>query len=133
MDDILVIILTLIIAVVGVLNQNKKKKAQKTASEGETNKEKNFWEQLLDEGDVFEQPRPVEEEEPLYTQPVKEQKPMFESKPEGNIPRSTTMAKNVSSEGVSIVKQKKKIYKPRRKFSLREAVIYSEILNRKYT
>jgi len=133
MDDILVIILTLIIAVVGVLNQNKKKKAQKPAPEGKTNAQKNFWEQLLDDGELFEQPRAVVEEEPLFEQTVEVQEPVFESKPEITIPENGGMLKKVSSEVAPVVKQKKKIYKQGRKFSLREAVIYSEILNNKYT
>jgi len=133
MDDILVIILTLIVAVVGVLNQNKKKKAQKPAPEGKTNTQKNFWDQLLDDGELFEQPRAAVEEEPLFKQPVEEQVPVFESMPEVTIPENGRMTKNVSTEVIPIVKQKKKIYKQGQKFSLRDAVIYSEILNNKYT
>lgn len=133
MDDLIVIILTIVVAGIGVLGQLKKKK-QAPAKNGETNTP----ESLLDlfQGNTNQPPLESQEDEEYgyeqYEEPIEQ---TVEVKTEG--PKYQFTAKN---EGQSIVKNKlymrvgKSKFKSgiKKDFSLRKAVIYSEILNRKY-
>lgn len=138
MDDIFVIILTLIIAVVGALNQKRKKKGRQAPLDegGEQQPKQDIWDMLFDQGEQPLVPTPVEYKEE-ETEVVKE--PVFQSSVS-----KTDQAKyefKAKSEGVSVFeirnkksKEKKKKFKiDGEEFSLKKAVIYSEILNRKYS
>ncbi|WP_372949282.1 hypothetical protein [Mariniphaga sp.] len=130
MDDIIVIILTLIFIVASIFGQKKKRQpVTETEAEAEAEPQSsgdNFWDMLNEEWkearqtDAPSQQKPVEKQE----QPTVESKPYtFHPDKEG---AKITVEKPEETKK-SIRKTKKK------KFPLRDAVIYSEILNRKYT
>jgi len=126
MDDLIVVILTLLIAGAGAIGQMKKKKQLPVETE-EPNTPENIWELLR--GETFSQKpynAPVFDEiEKVESEPyINEQGYKFEAKNEGGLLVNTEM--KVHSPDVKIT-TKNKI-----KFPLRKAIIYSEILNRKY-
>jgi len=126
MDDLVVIILMLIFAGVGIIGQMKKKKQIPVAPGAQKNPE-NFW-------DLFRQeafpsvPREeseyveIEQEEPVPY--VNEQKYNFKAKNEGAAMISNKLKNKPEPDDITTKKKEE--------FSLRKAVIYSEILNRKY-
>lgn len=131
MEDYFVIILTLIIAVVGALNRKKKKKAPKAPVAEGVEQSSDFWDTILNQQeeqfveepvDEYIEPEPVVEK---YKQAVEKQKYSFKAANEGmsNIPDTTKMKP----------KRKKKVMIEGEEFSLKKAVIYSEIMNRKYS
>jgi hypothetical protein len=127
MDDLIVIILTLLIAGAGAIGQIKKKKQIPVGTEEPKNPE-NIW-------DLFREETLLPE---LKTEPEYIEAEQQESEPYENEQGYNFTAKN---EGGTFIKKEVKIQpvvkrttqKNREKFSLRKAVIYSEILNRKYT
>lgn len=143
MDDIFVIIVTLIIAVVGALNQKRKKKQGQQAPVGEPTEEpkQDIWDMLFDQGEqpIVPKPQYVDYEEEVEEKPKMEERPVFESSISSA--QKTKYDFRPKSEGVSAVSQeieKKPLLKRKAKilgedFSLKKAVIYSEILNRKYS
>lgn len=127
MDDLVVIILTLIIAGAGVLGQIKKKKQAIAVPPGQAKQPENIWDLFKEEAfPQMRQPEPeyFMEEEPESLPYENEQGYKFEAKNEGG----KIINKEVKPETTIInsIKEKKEV------FSLRKAVIYSEILNRKY-
>lgn len=129
MDDIIVIILTLIVALVGILNK-KKKKAEAQAPVTETSKESpDFWDMIMDADEVqqenvqeYVEPEPVVE---IPKKPKIKSDYQFSSGKEG----SSAVKKKMKE----VVKTRKKAMIEGEEFSLRKAVIYNEILNRKYS
>jgi len=127
MDDLVVVLITLVIAGAGILGQLKKKKEIPVTPEVQKNPE-NIW-------DLFKQEAfaPELKKEPEYfnvdseeSEPyVNEQGYKFEAKNEGGILVNNQL--NVKPVVNTTITKKKE------KFPLRKAVIYSEILNRKYT
>lgn len=126
MDDLIVVILTLLIAGAGAIGQMKKKKQLPVETE-EPKTPENIWELLR--GETFTQKpynAPVfdeiekEESDPY----INEQGYKFEAKNEGGLLVNTET--KVQSPDVKITTKNKA------KFPLRKAIIYSEILNRKY-
>lgn len=135
MDDLIVIILTLIIAGIGALGQLKKKKQTQSGSEENKNAPGSFWDLIQGESEFIRQEDVSEFEEPE-----------FESKTDLDVQEEVQKRKPAYSfdgdgEGLSEVENDvvKTAGKSKLKsgvladFSLRKAVIYSEILNRKYT
>ena len=130
MEDYFVIILTLVIAVVGALNRKKKKKAPKIPVAEGVEQSSDFWDTILNqqEEELVEEPiADYIESEPVaekYKQAVEKQKYSFTAANEemSNIP-DKTKAKP---------RRKRKVMIEGEEFSLRKAVIYSEIMNRKY-
>ncbi len=140
MDDLLVIILTLVFAAAGIFGQfNKKKQTQKTTDEetlpGDDNGD-NFWDILGDDSE--------REEEPAYV-PLQDEKSRAEKKqkPQPEVLKSEKL-KKAAAHGTSVfdndltkdnnnIEKTTKKAKQNDRFKLRKAVIYSEILNRKYT
>lgn len=128
MDDLIVIILTLIVAGVGALSQLKKKKQAADKTNGE-NSPDSFWDLLQGESNLTNYTEELEfesiSEPPTSQQEVKADKFKYQT------------AANNESQSISNNKLKKEKSKIKSKlnedFSLRKAVIYSEILNRKYT
>lgn len=126
MDDLIVVILTLLIAGAGAIGQMKKKK-QMPVEAGEPNTPEDIWE--LIKAEAFPQ---RQYKAPVFTEIEKE-----ESVPYVNEQGYKFEAKN---EGGLMVKSELKVQPPllinttknKVKFPLRKAVIYSEILNRKY-
>ncbi len=121
MDDLIVIILTLIIAVVGVLGQIKKKKQIPAGTDGEETKE-NIWDLIQGEINKPVQTPNVDliEDENERVEPQLYQ---FEAKSENGSTTHKELEETISEKSDEPEKEK---------FSLRKAVIYSEILNTKY-
>ena len=127
MDDLVVIILTLIIAGAGVLGQMKKKKQATTIPTGQAKQPENIWDLFKEEAfPQILQPEPeyYMEEEPESIPYENEQGYKFEAKNEGGIIINNEVKPEITV--IDSIKEKKEV------FSLRKAVIYSEILNRKY-
>ncbi|MBK6281908.1 MAG: hypothetical protein IPF54_03880 [Draconibacterium sp.] len=126
MDDLVVIILTLLIAGAGAIGQMKKKKQVAAIPGGQKNPE-NIWE--LFKQDAFPQTPQTEPEYYVDEQPESEpyeneQGYKFEPKNEGGIIINNEVKPQPTIK--DSIPEKKEV------FSLRKAVIYSEILNRKY-
>ncbi|MCY1722703.1 hypothetical protein OU798_20305 [Prolixibacteraceae bacterium Z1-6] len=129
MDDLIVIILTLAVAVIGVINQQKKKKAAQNPAGKVTKQPTDFWDMIMDAQN--EQAENV----PEYVEPQTE----FEEykEPEDKIEYQFVP----SSEGITEIENETKVISKKKlqatvdgeEFSLRKAVIYNEILQRKYT
>lgn len=126
MDDLVVVIVTLLIAGAGAIGQLKKKKQLPVETE-EPKTPEDIWAILR--GETFTQKpysAPVfdeiekEESDPY----INEQGYKFEAKNEGGLLVNTEI--KVHSPDVKITTKNKS------KFPLRKAIIYSEILNRKY-
>ncbi|MFV0593466.1 MAG: hypothetical protein ACK5M7_18995 [Draconibacterium sp.] len=135
MDDLLVIIITILIAVVGVFNQRKKKRdAQQPVSE-DTGESTDFWEMLMQQEERKPVFQPIQEEAgededyEAYEDPVpKQEQPVYQFKAGEEGSSEVTEEKKILQREV-----KKKVLIEGEEFSLRKAVIYNEILNRKYT
>ena len=128
MDDLIVIILTLVFAVVGALGQIKKKKQEATVSEHQPESD-DFWE-------AFEEEKPEVSYNSETVTLNNDFVPETEKEPEDRSiayyikqNKKTIFEENIKREN----KRQKSTTFGKEKFSLRKAVIYSEILNRKYT
>ncbi len=134
MDDILVILLTLVVAIVGALTQRKKKReAQQPVPGTENDQTMDFWDLITGEEGHPDTLQPLAQEEQVSEEPVVEHRSETHAETEYSF--------SAASEGASEIKEKIKSVRPGitkslidgEEFSLRKAVIYSEILNRKYT
>ncbi|QIA06912.1 hypothetical protein [Draconibacterium halophilum] len=128
MDDIVVIILTLIVALFGILNKKRKKNVAPGEPGSSEDKTPNFWEMLMDDNeDMSPNPHPYEEVEVEEDEvPVRKARPIYEY---------STDIKNsqpVKTKKKRAKKSKKQTLIMGEKFSLKKAVIYSEIINSKY-
>lgn len=138
MDDLIVIILTLIIAVVGVIGQIKKKKQPQPESEENQQKTTDdFWDFLDDLGSENPQNNiaPVETEAEIEPESIQEKvieqpKYTFRARNKG---QNSIFDKDYIKDEIKDQANEKEEEKISDTFSLRKAVIYSEILNRKYT
>lgn len=126
MDDIIVIILTLIFIVASIFGQ-KKKRPPIPATETEPLPAEDYFRDLLEkqlddtrQSGATPQQKPERQHSAANTEP---QHYTFQAEKEG----ARTAAEKPEKPKKNFLKVKKK------KFPLREAVIYSEILNRKYT
>jgi len=136
MDDLLVIILTLIFAAAGIFGQSKKKKAQQAKQpvpKPQPEEHDSFWDFLEGESPKPRESKIEAQPEQAYRQP---QQNTQNKKPEPV--QNVQPAKKKSSIYSTDLTGKKEAENQRKsklknKFSLRKAVIYSEILNRKYT
>ena len=127
MDDLVVIILTLLVAVIGIIGQTKKRKAAGQQPQPAKSPQ-NFWdmlesqletETLVEEQDTDHE---VEDERIDIVPQVPEYK--FEADSEG--------VGRIKENAVSEISESEKQVSKKEKFPLRKAVIYSEILRRKY-
>ncbi len=129
MDDILVIILTLIVAAFSLFNQQRKKKAAQNTATNANQQPTGFWDMVMDKQDVQEEfiPEYVDPENVVddYDEPDNELKYEFVPSKEGS--------SDIKNKVKAVVKKKNQVTIEGEKFSLRKAVIYNEILNRKYT
>jgi cell division protein FtsN len=132
MDDLVVIIITLLIVVVGVLNQRKKRQQAQQASPGSPGQPADFWDMIMRQEEVsqpFFQPEPAIE----FSE---------EDEPEPAVQPGKKYQFNPQNEGTSEIKEvvkmmrntpKKEVLIEGERFSPRKAIIYSEIMNRKYS
>jgi len=150
MDDVIIIILTLVLTVVAAINQSKKRKQEAPAETGE---EPDIWEEILQTGKqkpvpssqrepvtVPEKPKPRQAAEmdrrrevPSWkTKTIKKPASIFNSENEGgrneDILRSSKIGQ--ASDTGSLIKEPGESILEN--FSLRKAVIYAEIINPKY-
>jgi len=126
MDDLVVIILMLLIAGAGAIGQIKKKK-QIPGSPGEQKNPNDIWDLFRQEpfNPVIKTEFEYINVEEVESEPYEnEQGYKFEAKNEGGVLINNDLNTNP--------KQGEVITKRNERFSLRKAVIYSEILNRKY-
>lgn len=124
MDDTLVIILTLIVAVIGAIGQIKKKKVPIQGVE-KNDSTSDFWEMLNVDPEFENNQMQDEYIDENKTKPIvnETQKPPVDVVVKEE-PKISTMERNkISTSRAFLI---------RKDFSLRKAVIYSEILNRKY-
>ncbi len=128
MDDLLVVIITLIIAGAGALGQLKKKKQLPGGAARNLNTPEDIWNLFKDDPVLTHLAEdPYGTKEVFVKEPgpaVNEQNYTFSPKNEGGKVIETAAAKPAVSS------QKKSVFKGN--FSLRDAVIYNEILTRKY-
>lgn len=127
MDDLVVIILTLLIAGAGIIGQLKKKKQSTSTVPSENQTPEDIWSLFRQETfspNLNAEPEYLNIEQEESESFENEQNYQFEAKNEGGIlinnePKAKPVAKDI-------------ITKKKERFPLRKAVIYSEILNRKY-
>lgn len=128
MDDLIVVILTLVIAGAGVLGQLKQKKQVHDGAAGNLNTPEDIWNLFKDDPEISHFVEdPYGTKEVFVNEPgpaVNEQNYTFNQKNEGGKIIETTLAKP------AVIPKKKPVFK--NNFSLRDAVIYNEILNHKY-
>lgn len=126
MDDLVVVILTILIAAAGAIGQMKKKK-QMPVEPGEQKTPEDIWELFKQETfqqKPFRTPVLAEVEEEESEPSVNVQGYLFEAKNEGGL-----LEKNEMKVQAPVTKN---TIKNKERFPLQKAVIYSEILNRKY-
>jgi len=127
MDDLVVIILTLLIAGAGVIGQLKKKKQPNSTAPAENQTPEDIWSLFRQEvfaPNLNAQPEYLNVEQEESEPYENEQNYEFEAKNEGGILINNELkTKPVASDLIT---------KKKERFPLRKAVIYSEILNRKY-
>ena len=133
MDDLLIIILTLLVALVGAFGRKKKRNAAQPLSTGTAKQPQDFWDMFTQEESRPQQTYPVEEyeeelpeEKVVIEKVVEKPKYQFKAEEEGKSDIREEMKKTLNPE-------QKKVKIDGEEFSLRKAVIYREILNRKYT
>ena len=128
MDDIVVIILTLIVALFGILNKTRKKNAAPGESASGAGSAQDFWEMLMDDNENVppQSQQQVVRDEVVEEKPEKEARPAYQYSAEGK--KSTPLKRKEQPAK----KTKKQSLLLGEKFSLKKAVIYSEIINRKY-
>lgn len=123
MDDLVVIFLTLIFIIAGLFGQRKKRQAEAEKKSGHQPSADDLWEmrdQDWEEPQVF-----VEGNEYPKMKPEPAVGHAFNPEKEGERTLVTTPRKETLADEAGKTEEKVK-------FSLRDAVIYSEILNRKY-
>ncbi len=127
MDDLIVIILTLVIAFAGVFGQMKKKK-QANPVPGEQSNPENIWDLFKEE--VF--PETLQPEPEYYPGEQPESVP-YENEQGYKFNAHNEGGQIINSDAKTESATKDLIREKKIGFSLRKAVIYSEILNRKYS
>jgi len=128
MDDLFAVILTLIIAVAGVFGQIKKKKLIQASSAESQNTPGDFWNLFNDDRvEAYRTDDPYGDKEIFIKEPgpaVNEQNYTFNAKNEGGkITESVAVKPSAGAKRQPII---------RGKAQAKQAIIYSEILNRKY-
>lgn len=147
MDDVIVIILTLVLTVVAAINQSKKKKQQQAPTDNEG--EPDFWEEILlghkpAPQPVPPAPQPVRKEpvarktmpEPPKSRPFSTKKSKSQVSQafheEGGRNEDILMRSTVSPIGQDNTTEAISKESVLEDFSLRKAIIYSEIIKPKY-
>ncbi len=120
-----------LVAVVGAFGQRKKQKNRQAVGKTQSKQPMDFWEMLREqsrENVPSAEPEQVFEAEDESIDVVPKQEPVYRFRPQNE------GASNIVPTRVEEPKKKeRKVLIDGEKFSLRKAVIYSEIMNRKYT
>lgn len=127
MDDIVVLILTLLVVAFGVIGQIKKKRPVQPDT-NQDNNSGNFWDLFQVEPGFVDQPEEFNTpgDSPETNEIITEQ-------PEYKFTPSNEGEANIYKEDNESLEEKKNEKILDDNFSLRKAIIYSEIINRKYT
>lgn len=135
MDDLLVIILTLIVAGVGALGQLKKKKQTQTGSGANKKASNSFWDLIQGETSFDEQGVQSEfEESDLGNETgLGVQEEAAKQRSHYSFDGNKKGVSEIENDYDKSTRKSKIRSGVKKDFSLRKAVIYSEILNRKYT
>lgn len=133
MDDIVVIILTLLLTVVAAASQIKKKKEQQMS--GATTPEPDFWQAVLGPDHTDAEKWPGEEvsdyPDTPYVQPAKPEQAVYKPEEEGS--RNEVVIEYLSEiDHDQPETEGEEVYSALGDFSLRKAVVYTEVLNPKY-
>jgi hypothetical protein len=121
MDDLIVLVLTIIFIIAGVIGQMKKRQVPPEPVGENNSRMHDFWESVEDE----------EEEPKRFTtlkQPVKEAAPEDRFHTRGNIMKRNFVRHILPNEPVKPLEDASET----KRFPLKQAIIYSEILNTKY-
>ncbi|WP_321288589.1 hypothetical protein [uncultured Sunxiuqinia sp.] len=138
MEDYIFIIIAIVLSIVGALNQNKKKKAMQEQQNGdEQHQEPSFFEQIFNDPVFQEEEIQVEKVPTRAARPeVKKSEKRVPHKPlQSSIMKKTEISgsinDNIGEEEYDETQEttRESIMNG---FSLKKAVIYSEIINRKY-
>lgn len=151
MEDYIFILIAIVLSVFGAINQNKKKKMeQMMEEEQEPEHEPSFFDQIFDDPMFREEPQPKTVREPvvmerpqIIPEPRKAERRIPEPKLERQPLRSSLLKKTeigdaihknkiASSATETETETKGARYSVMSDFSLRKAIIYAEILERKY-
>ena len=150
MEDYIFILIAIVLSIFGAINQNKKKRMeQMTEDEQEPEHEPSFFDQIFDDPVFSEtskpkpEPKPVVVEKPRIVSNIRMPEPKLQRQPL----RSTHLKKTEIGDAIhrnkiasSLDKTDAKMetktqtgrYSIMSDFSLRKAIIYAEILERKY-
>lgn len=123
MDDILVFILTLIFIIAGIFGQTKKKPQQRKAAGETPPPDHPVWQSIEYDDDDME---PVGVTDRKHVPTVRGRDDRFHSRSSMITRQFVPKAKPPATE------KKKSRHRIKRPFPLKQAVIYSEIINRKY-
>ncbi len=124
MEDYIFIIIAIVLSALGALNRNKKKRIAQMEENGNGKNEPSFFEQqFVDTFFEDEIPEPVVETPKPAPRVVVEPKPVQIIKEE----KKPKVLKETKTDN-----EETRLDSIRNNFSLKKAVIYSEILNRKY-
>ena len=130
MEDYIVLILTVFILIVGAVGKSKRKIIPQPQNE-EPVVPDNIWEMMKELGVQQPAPQPVEnviEKVEIMEAPKENQFYGFTAKEEGG----SILKYNIFKRELNLKKTNISEIKKGEQFSLRKAIIYSEILNRKY-
>lgn len=137
MEEYIFIILAIILSIVGAVNRNKKKQtgAGQVANSGQQNPsgifESLFHDDFMEEQESLE-PEPVKATPPPIKKEKAKEKFLDHRAKIERIPPKSADLKKVSSIQKVTKNSKKSRIKELDGFSLKKAVIYSEIMNRRY-
>ena len=130
MEDYIFIIVAIVLSVIGAINNKKKKQAAaqgvgQASPQKPTVLEQLFHDSFFDDEEIQEQPAKVEQPKPDNIK-----REIFKNKrPPVTVKTQKETSSNFMKKSSSGKNTRKSI---RTNFSLKDAVIYSEILNRKY-
>ncbi len=139
MDDVIVLIITLIIAVLGAIGQVKKKKNTSTVNASNntvSNSTGNFWD-FLEEQNNFSAKVTSENQFATIEEPPLPEEPVAETPKYSFIPSFEGISDITEEINMDLTKQPSAFKEDVKssnteKIPWRKAIIYSEIINRKY-
>jgi len=146
MEDYIFILIAIVLSIFGAINKNKKKRMeQMEEDEQESQREPSFFDQIFDDPVFSETPKPKPAPEPMV---VEKQRTDTNTRiPEPKLQRRPLRSTHLKKTEIGDAIHRNKIASPLTEneaddqvdrdsilsdFSLRKAVIYAEILERKY-
>ncbi len=151
MEDYIFILIAIVLSIFGAINQNKKKKMEQMREEDQEPKhESSFFDQIFDDPMFREEPQPKPVREPVVIEKpriIPERRIPERRIPEPKLERQPLRSSRLKKTEIEDAIHKNKIasstteneadtkgarYSVMSDFSLRKAIIYAEILERKY-